>query len=213
LTLIRTRRRREANIDYTALTAFATLAAVLVALFNEPLRRWFYAPSVSISWRDRDTTQETFDNGILHHFRVLITNSGRDAAHLVEVTVTAVYCRRPDNKFALLPQYLPAALKWTHTDSLRCDYLSNGDHRLCDLGTFASLFVGEPNRSFKFSADYDNDLEPGVYAVRLVAIGRNCGPASILLLVSIGEQELLDGQDLGMYSVVRAPPDAERNLV
>ena len=125
-------------MNYDALTAWgtvagaaATLAAVLVALFLEPWRRWRSAPRLWLTWRNRDSTTERSDDN--HHqvfVRLFVQNVGNGAAQRVEVVMSDVCQVFPGDALTMLPKFLPTALTWTHTESPICAYLPGRASRL-----------------------------------------------------------------------------------
>jgi hypothetical protein len=135
----------------------------------------------------------------------MVVNNGREAARDVEIVVSDVYRANDDGTFELLPEFLPASLPWTYAKSLRLSYLSRGDHRLADFGILHH-WTDTGHREFRLETGTDRDFEKGVYAVRLAALGSNCKPCRLLLLVTIGPHILPSApKSPNTFSIMVAP--------
>lgn len=203
-------------LNYNALTAWATLGAVLVALFYEPLRHRWFSPRLVITWRRRDSDSVNVDpifdpeNEILQ-FRLLVRNDGRKAAHHVEAVVTDLYREGDRGVFEMVPQFLSTALKWTHSKESVREFLPARSGRLLDLGIFTntSAPTGTVN-TFRFSTEIEpknryNVLADGVYAARIVVSALNCASASAELLILIGSQPRFANPESGLFTVSSFP--------
>ncbi len=183
------------KIDWNALGAIGTLLAVVVALFQEPFRRWRNAPKLDIRWRHRDSDicRSVVANlpRIATNVRILVHNGGRKAAQHVDLLVTDLYRRQTDGSYELVDGFIPTPLQWTHSDQGYCEHLPPGQ-RLCDLGVFeGDDLLGGGHDRFTFctqiqpTSEY-NILHDGVFAVRIVASALNCKPATELITISVG---------------------------
>lgn len=215
------------KIDWNAVTAIATLLAILVALFQESVRRWFNSPNLKVTWRSRDIasmdTDPVFDReNVKRIYRILVRNTGRDAARNVEAVLTDLYnISEVDNYFfKLVPNFLPTALRWTHSDLPRCEYLPGKTDRLCDLGLYLNVAEQKGTRDvFEFAtaiaptSEY-NKIERGEYLARIVVSAINCKSAEIVLSIRIGIASLgskgeesdsfnLSGPQKGLLRVLR----------
>jgi hypothetical protein len=173
--------------DWNAIGAIATAAAVIVALGWEPLRRWWNAPALKVTWRIRDSETLAIDElgATAMNVRLFVENTGRTAAQRIELTLADVYRRRPDKGLELVPGFLPTALIWTHTRAARWEYLAPKSSRLCNLGSLHELpSIGPPvDRHAQTYFDLDtevrpssgfNILSPGSYVIRIIATAINC---------------------------------------
>src|SRR5947208_868995 len=120
--------------DWNAWTAIGTLLAVAVALFYEPLRRRWNAAKLRVTWRTRDSENQKVDDfgAVATNVRLLVWNRGRSAAQRVELTVADVCRRSKGGSLKLITNFLPTALRWTHTEAPRCEYLGPNAKRLCN---------------------------------------------------------------------------------
>lgn len=101
-------------LTWDALTAIGTLLAVLVALFLEPIRRWWRTPELFITWQERDSENQPADDfgAVVTSVRIRVVNNGREPAQRVEVVVSDVCHCNNDGSLELV-HFLPTALRWT----------------------------------------------------------------------------------------------------
>jgi hypothetical protein len=198
----------------TVLGAFATFAAVLVALFLEPWRRRRSAPRLWLTWRNRDSPKEREeDNHQKVYVRLFVQNVGKEAAHRVEVVMSDVCQVFPGDALKMLPEFLPTALIWTHAKSPVCEYLPGGANRLCDLGTFFAS--GRANMSlahhgptyFRCATEIEpknkyNFFKTGSYVARLVASATNATPSQLLVMFTVGAHVAIGSQENADFSLV-----------
>lgn len=88
--------------------ALASSAALLIALFGEPIRRWWIRTTLKIN----KVTSHTQGGGGLVVYRLLIINEGNHKAQDVEVTVEKLFEDGNERK-----NFLPVPLGWTHADA------------------------------------------------------------------------------------------------
>jgi len=145
------------NIDWGNVAqwvgAFATLCAVIVALFKEKLlRRWHRAKlSVRILLEPPDSFKEIWRYKVIspdgstqanqtnrYIFRLWVTNKGSfDRAENVQVFANSLEKLSADSKtYISVTEFLPMNLVWSHTDGRTfLEAISaNGMGRHCDLG-------------------------------------------------------------------------------
>ncbi|MFL6526985.1 MAG: hypothetical protein ACJ8IQ_02685, partial [Chthoniobacterales bacterium] len=181
----------------------ATALAVFVALFWEPLRKWWNAPRLKIDYRSRYThlrlemhaphDTRTF---LFRTFRLLITNLGTQAAEHVEVLITDLFeiLEAEGRRWRMIDGFVPTPLKWTHSESSLCEYLPGRGGKLCDFGTFLTFEPHRPGRdedSFTFAMTvqpktrYDQ-IGCGLFVIRVVASAANSRAVSLLLTMRVG---------------------------
>jgi hypothetical protein len=184
-------------IDWNAISAMATLAAVIVALFYDPLRRWRNSPKLELTWRSRDTgvldMDPIFDDeNAVSIYRLLVRNAGREAAQQVEVIVNDLYARRNDSDWKAVYGFIPTALKWTHSGLGHCEYLPGQSERLCDFGVYKNVSTHDSTADeFEFMTivrpkNVYNRLPEGTYLGRLIATAINCKATELLVKIEIG---------------------------
>jgi hypothetical protein len=148
--------------------AIATLLAVLVALFQEPARRWFNRPrlKVSVNLRRPDCAKTTFYRDInpkvrellgegpinnfdhslpVYYLRIWIQNIGRGRAENVEVYASRLFKETKSDSFQQVDDFLPMNLTWAHGRPVGPVILEGISRKMghhCDLG-----WVADPERS------------------------------------------------------------------
>lgn len=85
--------------------ALASSAALLIALFGEPIRRWWIKTTLKVI----RITSHIQGGGGLIVYRLLISNEGNHKAQDVEVTVEKLFEDNNERK-----NFLPVPLGWTH---------------------------------------------------------------------------------------------------
>lgn len=206
-------------IDWNAVTAVATLLAVLVALFQEPFRRWKNSPRLGITWRERDSNREELANGVLTYVRLHVINTGREAARRVEVIITDVYRRHSDGSYQLEAAFLPTALKWTHSEAPRCEELPPGAARLCNLGAYLYSDANDKTiRKFYLATEIEpendyNVLDTGVFAIRIVVSSVNAPAVTLLTVLAVGIHAHTAAPDvIATFSISVASSDIEKRI-
>lgn len=169
-----------------AITAWATLGAVLVALLWEPCRRWWNRPILKVTWRKRDSETRLRDDRVTEDtwVRLFVENVGRSAAESVELTISEVFRREADSPAGLVEGFLPISLIWTHSDSADRKRIAPRSFRLCNLGCYQqrSYATGPAETTFTFDTEVQpttkfNVLNKGSYIVRILATAANCQKA------------------------------------
>jgi hypothetical protein len=179
--------------DWEAITAVGTLLAVFVALFQEPVRRWWRAPKLCFGWRhynDEDHRAHGDRLRITRHVHVVVKNKGRDPAQRVQVSLVGVFrIDEETRRYARIERFVPAPLRWTHSHSDLCEYLARG-WKLCDLGTHERFSRAPTEDTFTFSTISEPPREyrirSGLYVFRLMAAALNCDPAHLTIVVRLG---------------------------
>src|SRR5256885_1847931 len=102
----------ESGIDYNAISALATLAAVLVALFLDPVRTWWRSPKLRLGIRMRDASRQRIDSGLEAVVRFYVYNDGRGIAKQLRLTLTSIFVRNAD-RFEIFDQPIATDLAWS----------------------------------------------------------------------------------------------------
>jgi hypothetical protein len=129
--------------------AIATFLAVLVALFQEPLRRAWYRPILTVRIQlgppDCHQTQMTMiattaagEQQIVgqypcYYFRDWVENTGRGRATDVQVFAAELQRRQADGTFRRDDAFLPMNFKWSHSHEVFAAGLSPGMGKHCDI--------------------------------------------------------------------------------
>ncbi|MEP6889229.1 MAG: hypothetical protein ABI955_00865 [Nitrospirota bacterium] len=136
-------------------SAVATVLAVLVALFRDEIRAWWYRPVLTAAIRltapDCHKTVLMADNtlaqmaqrGDCYYFRIWVENIGRQRAEKVQVFVAKLLKKRADGIYGEVQSFLPMNLRWSHSfprPEIFAEGLSPGMGKHCD---FAHIL--EPN--------------------------------------------------------------------
>lgn len=133
--------------------AFATILAVLVALFKEEIVRWWRRPELeaSITRAPPDCVQTKAEYSVqrtAHPFaaadsywlRIWVKNTGKMRAEKVQVFAAALSKRVADGAFKPVDNFLPMNLRWSHAQDqahapeIFADGISPGMGKHCDLG-------------------------------------------------------------------------------
>jgi hypothetical protein len=145
-----------ATLDPGSLTqwfgAVATLLAVLVALFREPVSRWWLRPKlvprIKLSPPDCTKTEIYYSvqktsriegRAECYYLRLWIENIGKSRAEKVQVFASKLWKRAADGSFKLVDLFLPMNLRWAHSPpppqgEIYADGISPGMGKHCDLG-------------------------------------------------------------------------------
>ncbi len=129
-------------------SAFATFCAVLVALFREEIRKWWYRPVLTARIRlappDCHKTQLVTNNplaplaqrGDCYYFRIWVQNEGRQRAEKVQVFVSRLQKKHADGFFKDVDSFLPMNLRWSHSSppEIFAEGISPEMGRHCDFG-------------------------------------------------------------------------------
>jgi hypothetical protein len=148
--------------------AAATLLAVLVALFQTPVRRWFNRPRLKVSvnlrrpdcektsiYRDidpkvrkllGDVPVNNFDHSLpVYYLRIWVANVGRGRAENVEVYAARLFKQTKSDSFQQVDDFLPMNLTWAHgrpVGPVVLEGISRDMGHHCDLG-----WIADPEKS------------------------------------------------------------------
>jgi hypothetical protein len=106
--------------------AIGTIAAVIIALFNERIQRWLLRPKLRLSyWADtrcQYTESRGPQSGDPPHtrrcLRIEVLNQGKSNAVGVEVFARQLRSQESDGTFSDEPTFVPANLLWASTDEM-----------------------------------------------------------------------------------------------
>lgn len=179
------------ELNWQALSAIGTLLAVLVALFQDPVRRWWKRPRLRFVWSpyyDKNPTQIGDRTRTQRDVHVIVKNKGREAAQRVEVVLAAIYQINEKTRFyTRIPGFIPTPLRWTHSNNAICEYLPRGE-KLCDLGQHETWEPQALDDQFTFITATPRRfiIRTGLYVFRLTANALNADPASLTIVLRIG---------------------------
>jgi hypothetical protein len=133
------------------IAAFATSAAVLIALFKEELIRLLRHPSLSVApiqpphchklplryWIQRTAPTHVVTES--YYFRLWIENKGKSKADQVQVFASKLFRRAADGTFKEDAHFLPMNLPWSHypeeSPVVYAEGISPDMGKHCDLGS------------------------------------------------------------------------------
>lgn len=130
-------------------SAFVTFLAVLVALFRDEIRGWWYRPVLTavirLSAPDCHKTFLVADNpmeqlaqrGDCYYFRIWVENIGKHRAEKVQVFVARLLKKRADGSYGEVQSFLPMNLRWSHSyerPEIFAEGLSPEMGKHCDFG-------------------------------------------------------------------------------
>jgi len=174
--------------DYNAITAWATLAAVLVALFLQPLQRWWRAPKLRLGIRKRDASRERIDSGFKALPRFYVYNDGRGVAEKLRVTLTSIFVRSNET-YQIADEPISTDLLWTDFQTYCLEILAGKTARFADLGEVTKLNIGN-NEAKHFlvirALHHQHQLIEGDYVLRVVISGANFRARTYLVEVGVG---------------------------
>jgi len=189
----------EALDGITALaTAMAVVVALLIAVFSEHLKRFFWHPRLDIQCvcappdclrTQMSFTIEPVNRPTLslpcYYFRIRVGNRGLASAENVEVIVEALDVRREDGEFERRRDFQALNLIWSHYGEPYFGTIPPGIYRHCDLGHIvqresANPQTGQPATVGTFDFDFvvqpntgQGQIRPGVYRIHLAAVASN----------------------------------------
>jgi hypothetical protein len=132
--------------------AFATSAAVIVALFRDEITRLWKHPQLAIRVMleppDCVKTQASVTapgnvtwTGDTYMFRLWISNTGNQRAEKVQAFVSDVLKQQqPNGPFKSMPGFLPMNLRWSHSypaPEIYADGIAPGMGKHCDLASIS----------------------------------------------------------------------------
>jgi len=171
-----------------------TLLAVLVALLQEPIRKYLSKSKIKVEIKKipPDCHQILLTNpttgapvGNVIYSRIRITNlSKKSSATNVEVFISRFWNIDKHNNRKEITTFLPMNLKWSHTHEIRTSVLPIF-YRYCDFGSFRNLngnvclilnTIVQPNPVS--GGKVPNVIEAGRYVFQLEISGENIDPVS-----------------------------------
>lgn len=211
-------------IDWNAIGAIATAMAVIIALLQPLVSRWWSKPRVTLELRRRDTELKfksvtgpatTQVDDFHGNVRLLVANNGRCAAEQLRVTVTDVYRAIGRDGYEVVEGFVQSALNWTHSGSPVLAVLPAHTKTLVDFG-----YLNPKDSSFppqlehvtlytevQPSSKY-NVLDRGSYIGRLAVSGANFAASVQLIALSFGGD--IGSQDF--FRISYATDDNERRV-
>ncbi len=172
-------------------TAIITLAAVIVALFQESIKDMLNDASLrmEIIPSPPDTHQINLSNGSKFiskclYIRIRITHVKGKTAEDVEIMVTNFWKINTNGAREKISSFLPMNLKWSHFQpSITNIRVPKGIFRHCDFGSIRQdlsnentcyLLIDTMVQPNLVSGDiYPNIIKPGVYEFELMLTGSN----------------------------------------
>lgn len=146
-------------------TAFATIFAIVIALYGEWLKVKIFPSKLEITGKSL-VNQKNSNGNEIGYTRLRFTNNGRTSAKNVTVYIEKIY----DNH-KLRKRFLPVPLRWTHDGQMSRDILVNQNWflDLCALDNYAG---GDPFPHFVLAAgrgipSYDR-IKKGITKIMLV---------------------------------------------
>ena len=134
---------------WTAVQALASIAVVIVAVFQDRIRSWVWAPRLELEFGNRPPDAHAIpivferedhfrpNRSSTHvidafYFRVRVRNSGRAPAQQVEVFARALR-RSSDGRWEPVLEFVPMNLTWSHIGGLYFPFIVPGMDKHCDL--------------------------------------------------------------------------------
>lgn len=171
--------------------ALFTLVAVLIALFQEPIRKFFGKAKLKVEINKFPpdchqillTDQQTGESrGYTLYSRIRITNKSKiNTSEGTEVFISHFW-KIENGKRKEIKTFLPMNLKWSHTHEIRADIVPDF-YRYADFGSFRNTGNGvlllidtivQPNPVAE--GKVPNIIEPSAYEFELVVSGKNVAP-------------------------------------
>jgi hypothetical protein len=175
---------------WTAFSAIATFAAVVVALWPE-IGRWRRRPKLEIiATMEPPACQRTgvFVNGhfseFVYYMRIWIKNTGKLPAENVQVVAESMSRRSADaDHFVPEDSFFPMNLRWTHSPPEASTFLERLNPQMgrhCELCHISGIFEMSPTEArVYFDLEVATVPRPaGTYRVALKAAGSNASPVT-----------------------------------
>ena len=181
------------NVWPEIITAIVTFFAVLVALFQEKLKRHFNHTKVAmnINFNPPDCHiieltnhgSESRINGL--YVRIKVQHTAGGAAENTEIMLAKAWRKNSSQKWEIMPSFLPLSLVWSHFQPrTNLQRIPIGLFRHCDLGF---LFYAGERTLFQFTTIINpnkiggknilpNVFVPGEYKIEMVLTGDNVEP-------------------------------------
>jgi hypothetical protein len=184
----------------------ATAAAVVVALFQNPIRGYWSRPKlrasfrlsspdcdksklrIPIAWEEPYGHQPVVDG---YYFRLWIENEGKTRAEQVQVFAAELYKEALDESLHRVDDFLPQNFTWSHlrNDSAEvfAEGLSQQMGRHCDFGLIVvpgsaaafGIAVNAGKNECKLSLKLESGLyhlDKGSYRLKIRVAAANCAP-------------------------------------
>ncbi len=190
--------------DWEAIGAIATAAAVIVALFQEPITNWIAAPRLRINWRGRFSKAP--EGEIIFH--LVIRNLGRGTARNVEVFVSDLFEQKEDGTWFLQTKFWLTQLRWTHSGECRYPAIPRHGAQLVDFFTYPGGF--EFPLEFAGISKSRERLRPGRYVARVAVWAENSRPKRSDFLIKLPDASAPDNEH--MFVIGQPPADLQRRI-
>lgn len=177
------------NNIFQFVSSLATLLAIVVALFQEKIRKWFneatIEPTISLSPPDChqiDLTSKGAYVGKAIYTRLRLTHIKGQSGNNIEVIISKVEKKAQSGKWKIDKYFLPMNLQWSHTHQQTMTIPPNS-FRHCDLGSFRQVnlvnqflvdTIVQPNAVS--GGRIPNLLPPGEYRLETLLTGENVKP-------------------------------------
>lgn len=172
------------------LSTLVTFIAVMVALFQEKIKKWFnqasIVPSILLSAPDCHqidlTTQQGVYVGKAIYTRIRLTHLKGQSGKNIEVILSKVEKKSTNGEWKIDKHFLPMNLRWSHTHPQVITIPPNS-FRHCDLGSFRQISminqfqidtIVQPNAVS--GGRIPNVLPPGEYRLETLLTGENVKP-------------------------------------
>jgi hypothetical protein len=177
------------GVNWEAVGAIATAAAVIIALFHPALSEWrthlrrpklSLLVSLELPHADKLRMADPLSNqtrGYCYFLRLWIENNGKTEARHVEVFVSSLF-RQEGNRFERVAGFYPANLLWSHYPGTRIiERILPEMGRHCDLARIDSP-IGLPKETLNLAMDVQptsmtHALQAGRYRLELKIASEN----------------------------------------
>jgi hypothetical protein len=205
--------------------AAATWVAVAVALFREPIQRWWNRPRLRIHVRcSPPHCHRTFlGETPAYYYRLWVENFGRTPAEDVEVVVANLRRLRGE-VFSPVPAFLPMNIRWSNFEppTLFVPRIGPSLGRHCDLGHVlwppervvfpAAEFRETPRDQTLFQLDLavapntgTHLLQPGIYLLDAFASARGTKTVIVTVRILLSGTWYEDGREMFAEGAFIAP--------
>jgi hypothetical protein len=189
--------------------AFATFSAVLVALFKDPVVRYWRRPKLKVvcvlappdCHLTRMTVLPNGPSADCYYLRLWVENVGMTRAEMIQVFAAKLSRKSADGTFREIPEFLPMNLKWSHTGEIFAPGISPSMGKHCDLGhlldpqyqkLFGHILEGVPDNQTILGLDLEmltftgtHLIRPGTYQMLLRVAGANCAVVEKTIELSV----------------------------
>lgn len=177
--------------------AIGTVGAVVVALFHEPLMRWWRRPKLALSIAScpPDCHKVAFNNSRpVYYFRLWVSNSGKTRAEHVQVYISNLERKGENGSFERYTRFPPMNLVWSNSPGKPEVYaagIAPEMSRHCDL---CHVPHPGPHATAVPSIYFDLEMEPaalthivpvGAYRANLRVAAANAAPRDYELRIEL----------------------------